>query len=76
MIAVSGIVPRVDELNNNVAEVNNRLELMCKQRRLPYISHYETIDPSKHLNQSNLHLNSYGIRVFGENFSNFLFKCN
>ena len=32
MIAVSGIVPRLDELNNKAAEVNNRLELMCKER--------------------------------------------
>ena len=32
MIAVSGIVPRLDELNNKAAEVNSRLELMCRQR--------------------------------------------
>ena len=67
MIAVSGIVTRLDELNNKEAEVNNRLELMPKQRGLPYISYCETIDPDKHLNESNLHLNSYGIRVFAEN---------
>ena len=67
MIAVSGIVPRLDELNNKAAEVNNRLELICKQRGLPYISHCETIDPNKHLNESNLYVNSYGIRVFAEN---------
>ena len=76
MIAVSGIVPRLDELYNKAAEENNRLELMCKQRSLPYISHYETIDPNKHLNESNLHLNSYGIGVFAENFSHFLSKSN
>ena len=68
MTAVSGIVPRLDELNNKAPEVNNHLEFMCKQRGLPYISHYETIDSNKHLNESNLHLNSYGIRVFAENF--------
>ena len=56
MIAVSGIVPRLDELNNKAAEVNNRLELMYKQRGFPYISHCETIDPNKHLNASNLYL--------------------
>ena len=49
---------------------------MCKQRALPYISHCETINPNKHLNESNLYLNSYGIRVFAENFSNFLSKSN
>ena len=76
MIAVSGIVPRLDELNNKAAEVNNCLELMGKQRGLPYLSHYETIDPNKHLNESNLRLNSYGIKVFAENFSNFLSKSN
>ena len=76
MIAISGIVPSLDELNNKAAEVNNRLGLMSKQRRSSYISHCETIDPNKHLNESNLHLNSYGIRVFAENFSNFLSKSN
>ena len=76
MIAVSRIVPRLDELNNKAAKVNNRLELKCKQRSLPYISHCETTDPNKHLNESNLYLNSYGIRVFAENFSNFLSKSN
>ena len=76
MIAVSGIVPRLDALNKKAAEVNNHLELICKQRSLPYISYYETIDPNRHLNESNLHLHSYGIRVFAENFSNFLFKSN
>ena len=76
MIAVSGIVPRLDELNNKATDVYNRLELLCKQRSLPYISHCQTIDPNKHLNESNLHLNSYSIRVFAENFSNFLFKSN
>ena len=49
---------------------------MCKQRSSSYISHCETIDPNKHLNENNLHLNSYGIVVFAENFSNFLSKPN
>ena len=76
MIAVSGIVPSLDELNNKAAEVNNRLELMSKQRRLSYISHCETIDPSKHLNESNLRLNPYGIGAFTENISFFVSNCN
>ena len=74
IIAVSDIVPRLDELNNKAMEVNNHLKLMYKQRGLPYISHCDTIDPNKHFNESNLHLNYYGIRVFAERFSNFLFK--
>ena len=76
MIGVSGIVPRLDELNNKAAEVNYRLELMCRQKGFPYISHCETIDPNKNLNASNLYLNSYGIRAFVENFSIFLSKSN
>ena len=75
MIAV-GIVPRLNQLNNKAAEVNDHLEFMCKQRGLPYISQHKNIDPNKHLNESNLHLNSYGIRVFVENFSNFSSKSN
>ena len=75
-IAVSGIVPRLDELNIKAAQINNRLELMCKQRGIPFISHGETIDHNKYLYGNSLHLNSYGIRGFAENFSNFLFKSN
>ena len=76
MIAVSGIVPRLTELNNKTTEVNNHLELMCKQRGLPYISHCEISDPNKHLNESNFYLNSNGIRVFAVRFSNLLLKSN
>ena len=77
MITVSGIVRRLDELNNKAAEeVNSRFDLTCKQRGLPYISHGETVDPNKHFKESNLHLNSCGIKVFTENFSNFLSKPN
>ena len=76
MIAVSGIVASLDELNNKAAKVNNRLELMGKQRRSPYISHCETIDPNKHLNESNLRLNPYGIGVFTENISFFVSNSN
>ena len=60
IIAVSGMVPRLDELNNKAPKVNNHLGLMCKQRGLPYTPHCETTDPNKHLNENNLHLNSYG----------------
>ena len=76
MIAVSGVIATLDELNSKAAEVNISLELVGKQRGLPYISHCETIDLNKHLNESNLHVNSYGIRVFAETFSNLLSKSN
>ena len=75
-VIVSGIVPRFDNLNNKASEVNNLLALMCKDRKVPFVSHSETIDSSKHLNESKLHLNHNGIKVFAENFSIFLKSFN
>ena len=45
---------------------------MCKERNISFLSHDESIDPSKHLNESKLHLNSNGIKIFAENLSRFL----
>ena len=75
-VIVSGIVPRFDNLNNKATEVNNRLVLMCAERNIPFISHSESIDSSKHLNESKLHLNFNGVKVFAENFSAFLTKVD
>ena len=51
-VIVSGIVPRNDNLNNKATEVNNRLLLMCKERKTPFFAHSKNIDSSKHLNVS------------------------
>ena len=75
-VTVSGIVPRLDDLDNKANEVNRRLVLMCKERNISFLSHDESIDPSKHLNESKLHLNNSGIKIFAENFSKFLVKLN
>ena len=75
-VIVSGIVSRFDNLNNKTNELNNRLLLMCSERNIPFISHSESIDSSKHLNQSKLHLNFNGVKVFAENFSAFLTKSD
>ena len=75
-VTVSGIAPRLDDLNNKANEVNRRLVLMCKERNISFLSHDESIDPNKHLNESKLHLNSNGIKIFAENFSRFLVKLN
>ena len=75
-VTVSGIVPRLDHLNNKANEVNRRLVLMYKERNISFLSHDESIDPSKHLNESKLHLNSNGIKIFAEDFSKFLVKLN
>ena len=75
-VTVSGIVPRLDDLNNKANEVSFPLELMCKERNISFLSHDESIDPSKHLNESKLHLNSNGIKIFAENFTRFLIRLN
>ena len=75
-VTVSGIVPRLDNLNNKANEVNHHLVLMCKERNISFLSHDGSIDPSKHLNESKLHLNSNGIKIFAETFSRFLVKLN
>ena len=75
-VTVSGIVAKLDELSNKANEVNRRLALMCKERNISLLSHDESIDPSNHLNERKLHLNSNGIKVFAENFSRFLVKLN
>ena len=41
-VTVSGIVPWLDDLDN---EVNRRLILMCKERNISSLSHDESIDP-------------------------------
>ena len=75
-VTVSGIVPSLDELNNKENEVNRRLVLMCEERNISFLAYDESTDPSKHLNESKLHLNSNGIKVFAENFSRLLAKLN
>ena len=47
---------------------------MCADRYILFISHSESIDSSKHLNESKLHLNFNGVKVFAEIFSAFLTK--
>ena len=49
---------------------------MCKEQKIPFIAHSKNIDSSKHLNESKLHLNHNGIKVFVENSSVFLKKFN
>ena len=75
-VTVFGIVPRLGDLNNKANEVKCRLVLMCKERNISFLSPDESINPSKHLNESKLHLNSNGIKIFAENFNRYLVKLN
>ena len=63
-VSISAIVPRSDELDNKASEVNNRLILMYHERNIPFLSLSNIINTSKHLNESKLHFNRQGMRVF------------
>ena len=73
---VTGIVPRLDQLNDKVNEVNRRLVLMRKERNISLLLHDENNNPRKYLNESKSHLNNNGIKFFAENFSRFQVKLN
>ena len=75
-VTMLGIGPRLDDLNNKANKVNHCLVLICKERNISFLSHDESIDPIKHLNESKLHLNSNGIKIFAENFYRFMVKLN
>ena len=64
MITVSGIVPGLADLNNKANEVNRHPVLMYKERNISFLPHDESIDPSKHLNESKLHLDSNSVNIF------------
>ena len=51
-VIVSGIVPRFDNVNSKANKGNNRLVVMCGDRRTPFLSRSESIVSSKHLNGS------------------------
>ena len=69
LIIVSGIIPRFSNLNNKANKVYNRLVVMCGDRDIPFLSHSESINPSKYLNESKLHLNFNGVKSFANNLS-------
>ena len=77
IITVSLIVPRYLNLNNKANELNGRLINMRKERNNPYIDHADTIAPPEtQLNESNLHLNRFGILAFAKNFCKYLLELN
>ena len=75
-VTVSGIVPKLGNLNNKTNKVNRCLVPMCKERSISFLSHDDGYDPSKYLNESKLELDSNGIKIFAENVSRFLVKLN
>ena len=71
-VIVASILACFDNPNNKATEIDNRLVLMCAERNIPFISHSESKDSSKHLNQSKLYQSFNDVKFFAENFSAFL----
>ena len=70
-IAVSGILPRGDRFSKKAKDVNDCLEIQCKEHNIDVISH-ENINTRSHLNQDRLHPNRKGQYMMGNNFSTFI----
>ena len=66
-VSISSIIPRNDNWNSKVIEVNSYLKDLCESNDIPFISN-TTINPKKHLNNSRLHLNPKGSNKLRDNF--------
>ena len=70
-VSISGVVPRNDDLNNKVLEVNKELSRMCEKEKLTFLEH-SNINLRAHLNKSRIHLNRDGSEKLGKNFVDFI----
>ena len=68
-VVISGIVPRGDDLNENVVKVNEFLEIACNDCNIGFIDN-SNIDNQRHLNNSRLHLNVHGTLELEKNLRN------
>ena len=71
-VAISGIIPRNDQWNNKVREINDSLACMCENDNISFIDHSGSTDPRKNLNNSKLHLNVKGSNKLRDNFVRYL----
>lgn len=67
ILFVSGIVPRGDNWNNKVSEINKHLQSACSSRNMPFIDN-SNIYTEYHLNRSRLHLNPEGTHILAKNY--------
>ena len=70
-VSISSILPRNDNFNNKVIEVNKEVKKMCNKEKLKLIKH-DNINPKAHINKSKVHLNRNGYLKLGKNFANFI----
>ena len=74
-VSISGIIPRNDNFNNKVMEVNKELAKMCKREKFQFLEH-SNINPKAHLNKRKVHLNRNGYIKLGKNFADFINNNN
>ena len=74
-VSISGIIPRNDNVNNKVMEVNKEQAKMCKRENFQFLEH-SNINPKAHLNKSKVHLNRNSYIKLGKNFANFINNNN
>ena len=71
-VTISGIIPRNDQWNDKVREVNDNLASMCENGNISFIDHSGSIGPRKNLKNSKLHLNVKGSIKLRDNFVRYL----
>ena len=71
-VTISDIIPRNDQWNKKVWEVNDSLACMYKNDNISFIDHSGSIDPTQNLNNSKLHLNIKGSNNLRDNFVRYL----
>ena len=65
-VIISGLIARGDSHEDKRRKTNLILQDMCNEEHISFIDH-ENIKADKHLNRSQLHLNSYGDEMLERN---------
>ena len=73
-VAISLIIPRMDNLNNKATDVNDRLRIMCSERNIPFIDHSDYIQTHLHIDEDKLHLSRCGTVALSQKFTKFISK--
>ena len=67
-VSVSNLTTRNDQYRKKELEVNQHLNVLCREKNINIIDHGNTIT-IRHLNGSRLHLNLKGNKIFNEKFT-------
>ena len=70
-VIASSIVSRKVQFKNKAKEVNENSKYKCAEQNLQLIR-YHKINPFRHTNAKDLHLNNYGDKILSRNFTSFV----